>query len=201
MQIAELEYLLEDSIPTQRTLRLRIGASDVRLAMDRAAAKLQGEVTAPGFRKGHAPLALIRKNHAARVEADAFSSLKHDALEQVFAKLGEKDKPFTPPEVLDQRNIKLRYNRPLEFAVKYLVDPAGLSRQPEHPSAQQGATLPGAQLQHPILHGMGIPTGPKLPAVPMAPSTSPPPMSAPVGEPASPVALPSEPASPDLEER
>jgi len=50
-----------------------------------------------------------------------------------------------------------------------LVVPAGLSRQPEHPQAQQGAGIPGAQVQHPVLRGMGIPTGPKLPAVPMAP--------------------------------
>jgi hypothetical protein len=41
MQLAELEYALEDSIPTQRVLHLRIGLSDVRLAIDRAAAKLQ----------------------------------------------------------------------------------------------------------------------------------------------------------------
>jgi hypothetical protein len=161
-------------------LRLRIGAADVALACEHAARELQATAAVPGFHTGKAPLALIRKHHAARVEAGAFSSLKHDALEQVFAKLPEKDRPFTPPEVPEQKSIKLQHNRPLEFAVKYLVDPTGLSRQPEHPEAEQGATLPGSQVQHPILHTMGIPLGPRLPAVPGA---APAPASLPAGVP------------------
>jgi len=172
MQLAELEYALEDTIPTQRVLRLRIGGSDVRLAMDRAASKLQKETSAPGFRKGKAPLILIRKFHAKRVEADAFSELKRDALDQVFKLLDEKDKPFTPPEVLDEGMAKLRYGRPFEFTVKYLIDPAGLSRQPEQPQ-QQDAVITGAQVQHPILQGMGIPSGPRLPTIPGLPASMP----------------------------
>jgi len=172
MQLAELQYALEDAIPTQRVLRLRIGGSDVRLAMDKAASKLQKETSAPGFRKGKAPLILIRKYHAKRVEVEAFSELKRDALDQVFKLLDEKDKPFTPPEVLDEAGSSLRYGRPFEFAVKYLVDPAGLSRQPEQP-LQQGAVISGSQIQHPILQGMGIPSGPRLPTIPGLPATMP----------------------------
>ena len=172
MQLAELEYALDNSIPTQRVLRLRIGASDIRQAMDKVASKLQEDEPAPGFRKGKAPLVLIRKHFAKRVGAEAFSELKRDALDQVFKLLDEKDKPFTPPEVLDEDNSKLRYGRPFEFAVKYLVDPAGLSRQPEQPQ-QQGAVVSGAQVQHPILQSMGIPSGPRLPAIPGMPASLP----------------------------
>ena len=149
MQLAELQHALEDAIPTQRVLRLRIGGSDVRVAMDRIASKLQAETAVPGFRKGKAPLVLIRKYHARRVEAEAFNELKRDALDQVFKLLDEKDKPFTPPEVLDETASKLRYGHPLEFAVKYLVDPAGLSRQPEQPQ-QQGAVVSGARGGEPL---------------------------------------------------
>jgi len=172
MQIAELEYALDDNIPTQRVLRLRVGASDVSLAIDRVAVKLQHELPAPGFRKGKAPLALIRKHYAKRLEAESFSELKHDALEQVFLLLPEQDKPFVPPEVIEQEKMKLRYDRPFEFAVKYFIDPAGLSRQPEQPQ-QKGAVAPGAKVQHSILQGMGIPAGPQMPVIPGLPVTAP----------------------------
>ncbi len=55
MQIAHLEFQLDESIPTQRTLRLRIGAQDICIFMDRVAAKLKPDVSVPGFRKGKAP--------------------------------------------------------------------------------------------------------------------------------------------------
>ena len=68
MQIAQLEFQLDNSILTQRKLRLRIGAQDVSIAINQAATKLKPDVAAPGYRKGKAPLALIRKHHAKRVK-------------------------------------------------------------------------------------------------------------------------------------
>lgn len=166
MQIGHLEYNLDDAILTQRTLRLRIGAADVRLAIDRAAANIRDEVSAPGFRKGKAPLAQIRKHHKECIHGKAFEELKRDALDQVLKQLADKDKPFLPPEVLEREKVKLRYGRSLEFAVKYMTDPAGAGQRPGQPGQEPGSVVPGSQVQHPAQGPMGVPAGPMLPKPP-----------------------------------
>ena len=100
--------------------------------------------------------------------ARAFEELKSSALEQVFAKLEAKDKPLTPPEVMERDKLHIKAGAPLEFAVKYLIDPSAISSHPEQPD-QQGAVLRGSQINHPAAHNMGIPRGPILPAIPGMP--------------------------------
>lgn len=168
MQIAQLEFQLDDSILTQRTLKLRIGTQDVKLAVDRAAEKIRKDVEAPGFRLGKAPLALVRKHHKKRVHGDAFQELKQAAIEQVLKQLPDKDQPFLPPEVLERDKVKVWYGRSLEFVVKFMVDPAGLGKNPEQPEQQQGAVIPGSQVRHSATGPMGVPSGPQLPSAPQA---------------------------------
>ena len=163
MPIAQLEYKLDSSILTQRTLHLRVGEADVRIFCDQEAFRLRRKVSVPGFRRGNAPLPLLRKHHWKRIEDRAFSELKRAALEQVFSLLQKPDQPFLPPEVLQPNGIKLHYGQPLEFAVKYLTDPTSITTNPQIPQPQQGAVIPGHQIQHPALGGQGIPEGPRLP--------------------------------------
>lgn len=171
MQIAELEYALDDSILTQRTLRLRIGAGDVGLYCDRVARKLQDDAVVPGFRKGKAPLSRVMTHLWDRISAEAFDDLKRTALDQVLEKLDAKDKPFTPPDVEDREKLEMKYGEKLEFALKYLVDPAQIGQHPEQP--EQGSVIPGSRVSHPANQPMGIPLGPQLPGMPTAPSAGP----------------------------
>jgi FKBP-type peptidyl-prolyl cis-trans isomerase (trigger factor) len=171
MQIAELEYLLEDAIPTQRTLHLRIGEPDVRLACEREAQLLQPKAVVPGFRKGRAPLKRILVHHWPEISTRAFSALRQAAEEQVFAKLEPQDKPFTPPEVLEPGKIVLKLDQPLEFSLKYLVDPTLIGAHPEQPE-QQGAVLRGNEMQPPRAQPLGIPLGPRLPSIPGVPGST-----------------------------
>jgi Bacterial trigger factor protein (TF) len=166
MQIAQLEYQLDNSILTQRTLRLRIGETDVRVFCDQEAGKLQEKLSVPGFRRGRAPLILLRKFHWKRIEPRAFAELKRAALEQVFRLLDKADQPLTPPEVLDEAKIRVRYGRPLEFAIKYLVDPSGLTVNPQQPA---GVGVGPPPLQAPCAsRPLGVPAGPQLQVVPGA---------------------------------
>ena len=82
----------------------------------------------------------------------------------MFQKLDTKDKPLIPPEVLDRDKLLIKQSQPLEFAVKYLIDPSAISSQPEQPD-QQGAVVRGSEVNHPVMKGMGIPLGPQLPAI------------------------------------
>jgi hypothetical protein len=169
VQLAQLQYKLDDSILTQRALHIRIGEVDTRVAIDRAAQQLKPRVEVPGFRKGKAPLARVRTHHRARIEAMAFSELKSAALEQVFKQLEAKDKPFLPPEVVEPESVRLRYGKELEFQVRYMVDPSGIGSRPE----QAGEHFdPLREIHSRVATGLpqGIPGGPKLPAVPNVPS-------------------------------
>jgi hypothetical protein len=169
MLIAQLEFALDDSIMTQRTLKLRLGGTDVALCLDRVAGKLRKTAVVPGFRKGKAPLALLRKHLHERVEAEAFQELKRAALDQVMQKLDNADKPFIPPEVLDEAKVKLKYGEELEFAVKYLIDPSGIGRNPQQPQFEPGAVMPGhaAMPQGPSMPGLVRgPMPPEIPGMP-----------------------------------
>ena len=173
MLIAHLEYALDNSIMTQRTLRLRVGRDDVAQCMDRVATKLRITSVVPGFRKGKAPLPLVRKHLQDRIAAEAFQELKRAGLDQVMKKLDDADKPFIPPEVLDEAKIKLKYGEELEFAVKYLIDPSGMSRNPQQPEFQQGAVVPGASVQQAMPQFPGAASGPGLPSIPGMPTPPP----------------------------
>ena len=169
MQIAQLEYQLDNAILTKRKLRLRIGAMDVVMAMDQVAGRLKPDVSVPGYRKGKAPLPLIRKHHAKRVKHEAFEELRKAAVEQVLKQLPKADQPFLPPEVLERDKVLVTYNKPLTFEVQYMIDPTGVGQNPEHPQPEQGAVLPGSQIQSHATGPMGIPQGPQAPGAPMPP--------------------------------
>ena len=169
MQIAHLEFQIDESILTQRTLRLRIGVGDVRVVMDRIARKLRDDLEVQGFRKGSAPLTKVLVHHQTRIAAEAFDELKRAAIDQVLKQLPDASQPFLPPEVIERDKVKVRYNRPLEFAVKYMVDPSGIGKNPENPIPQQGQVMGGHQIMQNQPGAMGIPQSPNLPQAPQAP--------------------------------
>jgi hypothetical protein len=181
VQVAHLEYQLDDSILTQRVVRLRVGAGDVCEFSDRVASKLLKKLDVPGFRRGKAPLAYLRWYHWQRIAGETFEELRRAAVQQVLERFEDKDKPFLPPQVLrdtedgivstdqsvgEHPSKRLKYGEDFEFAVKYLVDPSQIGRQPENPQMQ---VEPGAahQLFAPHNgHHTGIPSGPILPSAP-----------------------------------
>ncbi len=171
MQIAHLEFQIDESILTQRTLRLRVGVADVRLVMDRIARKLREDQEVPGFRKGAAPLTKVLVHHKKPISAEAFDELRRAAIDQVLKQLPDASQPFLPPEVVEREKVKVLYNKPLEFSVKYMVDPSGIGKNPENPMPEQGQVMGGNQVMQNQPGAMGIPQAPNLPQVPQAPDT------------------------------
>jgi hypothetical protein len=162
MQIAELQYQLDDSIPVQRILRLKVGATDVCIFMDRAASELRKEVVVPGFRKGKGPLWMVRKQYSKQVGARAFQEIKQASFDQALKLLRDEDQPFLPPENVDGEGSAITYGKPLEFAVRYLIDPSGISKSPEQPTTGFDPLRP-ADVGRSTPLPMGVPAGPTLP--------------------------------------
>jgi hypothetical protein len=172
MQIAELRFQLDDSLPVQRILRLMVGTDDVSACIDRIAGELREKVAVPGFRKGKGPLWLVRRHYAKQVGAKAFEELKRAALDQVIKQLKDEDKPFLPPELLEGQDTRIKYGMPLEFGLRYLVDPSGMGKNPEAP---QAGFDPMAATQRAMPSGrpLGVPEGPRLPSAPSVMSVAP----------------------------
>ena len=170
LKLVQLAFNIDKSIPSKRTLQLRFGPHDVQAALHQAAAKLRPKVEVPGFRKGKAPIAQVLRHHRARVQVNAVSTLRQSALDEILPKLEQGDQPLTPPKP-EGTPPRLRRGQGATMSVSYLVDPTGISRNPENPQAGQGAVIPGTQALASIPQPMGIPAGPKLPQAPGLPVT------------------------------
>ncbi len=90
-------------------------------------------------------------------------------MEQVQGQLKDEDKPFIPPELVDRDKLRVIYGAPLEFALKYLVDPSGIGNRPE---AKHDEFDPLAAVHQQTQRRLptGVPTGPQIPAAPAAKS-------------------------------
>jgi hypothetical protein len=170
LNLTQFDFQLDNSIPTRRVLHLQFGPADVQAALHQAAAKLRPDVEVPGFRQGKAPLAQVLRHHRERVQVQALANLRSSGLDQALPKLDLGDQPLTPPQP-HGKQPRLRLGQGAALSVSYLVDPTGISRNPEHPEADQGAVIPGSQALAAVPQPMGIPTGPQLPQAPGTPGT------------------------------
>ncbi|PYS76983.1 MAG: trigger factor, partial [Acidobacteria bacterium] len=52
-----------DTSETRKEIKIEIGADEVRAEFDRVAEEYARAVNVPGFRKGHAPVAVVRTRY------------------------------------------------------------------------------------------------------------------------------------------
>ncbi|TMQ64103.1 MAG: trigger factor [Candidatus Eisenbacteria bacterium] len=102
----------------QHTLEIEVPAEDVEHRLDHAARGVQRRAVLPGFRRGHAPLDLVRQNFAERLEQelveDFVPELTGEAIEAAHLS------PVVPPLV---RNLKFTPGQPLRFEAVVDVRP------------------------------------------------------------------------------
>jgi trigger factor len=77
-----------DESPTRKELRIEIEAADLRAESERVAQEYARAVTVPGFRKGHAPLAVVRTRFKKEIRADVLQRMIPQAVEQVINETG-----------------------------------------------------------------------------------------------------------------
>src|SRR5271155_6221504 len=102
----------------RRELELEIPAEDVTKAMDRVAKEFARLANVPGFRKGKAPLTLIRKRFADDIKGEVLQSLVPETLEKAVNE--QRLQPVSQPSV---EKLDFNEGQPLKFTAVFEVLP------------------------------------------------------------------------------
>src|SRR5918997_4215725 len=90
--------------PTRKDINIEIEAADVRAEFDRVSGEYARGATVPGFRKGHAPVGVVRTRYKKDIQGDVLKRLVPDAVEQAIEQSGLQ--VIGQPDVhLDNENL------------------------------------------------------------------------------------------------
>ena len=74
--------------PTRKELKIEIEAADVSAEFERVAQEYARAVTVPGFRKGHAPVTVVRTRYKKDIQGDVLKRLVPEAVDQAINESG-----------------------------------------------------------------------------------------------------------------
>src|ERR1044072_360128 len=77
-----------DASETRKELKIEIGAEEVRAEFDRVTQEYARNVTVPGFRKGNAPVSVVRTRFKKDIQGDVLKRLVPEAVEQAITESG-----------------------------------------------------------------------------------------------------------------
>ncbi len=101
-----------------KAFQVTVPIERVKAAEDRAVAQYSRQVRLPGFRKGKAPLAVVRKRFGEEIKQYVVEEVLRESWEQ--ARTTEDLKPIADPSV---RNLKFEAGQPVEFELQVEVRP------------------------------------------------------------------------------
>ncbi len=110
----------EDVGPCKKKVSVEVAAEDVNRYIREGVLELQREAVLPGFRRGHAPLALVEKRFGSDLRKDVKSRLVADGYRQALEKNGAR--PITEPDI-DVDSIEMADGEPLKFEMTIEVWP------------------------------------------------------------------------------
>ena len=96
--------------PGEASLAVTVPADSVREAEERATKSMQARVRLPGFRKGKAPVAVVKKRFAEDIRQSAFEELVRESWRAALAQ--EQIKPIADPHI---HNLKWQEGAPVTF--------------------------------------------------------------------------------------
>lgn len=114
---------LKEVSPTQRELKIEIPAEDVKSAYNKVSQKYARAVTVPGFRKGYAPVDVVRMRYKEEIKSEVFRELLP---ERVQAAIEENNlSPLGEPHLHldDAENVKVNGSEPISLHVHVEVMP------------------------------------------------------------------------------
>ena len=77
-----------DISPTRKEIKIEIAAEEVRAEYDRVTGEYAQGANVPGFRKGHAPAAIVRTRFKKDIQSDVLRRLIPDAVERAITESG-----------------------------------------------------------------------------------------------------------------
>jgi len=104
--------------PGEASLAVTVPADSVREAEERATKSMQARVRLPGFRKGKAPVAVVKKRFAEDIRQSAFEELVRESWRAALAQ--EQIKPIADPHI---HNLKWQDGAPVTFEFHVEVRP------------------------------------------------------------------------------
>ncbi|HUF04128.1 MAG TPA: trigger factor [Aridibacter sp.] len=114
---------LIDRSETNKELRIEIAPDEVRKVYDTVSKKYASKAQVPGFRKGLAPLDVIRMRYAEDIKSDVIQQLLPEKVASAIEELGLR--PLAEPQIHleDHENLKVNGSQPLVFGVHVQVMP------------------------------------------------------------------------------
>ena len=77
-----------DASETRKEIKIEIGAEEVRAEFERVTQEYARAVTVPGFRKGNAPVSVVRTRYKKDIQGDVLKRLVPEAVEQAINESG-----------------------------------------------------------------------------------------------------------------
>lgn len=115
---AGLKITVTEKPGCRRVLEIEVSASEINREFEAAYKRLRQGLSIPGYRKGKAPLELLKARHSDSATQEVKENLVPRAYEQAL-----KEKNISPISMQEISDIELKPDRPLRFKVEIEVPP------------------------------------------------------------------------------
>ncbi|HEX8337248.1 MAG TPA: trigger factor, partial [Pyrinomonadaceae bacterium] len=113
---------ITDVSQTRKEIKIEIEAADVRAELERVTQEYARAVTVPGFRKGHAPVTVVRTRYKKDIQGDVLKRLVPEAVERAIEESGLQ--VIGQPDVhLDNENLDKLGQEPITLHAHVEVMP------------------------------------------------------------------------------
>ncbi|HEU4595966.1 MAG TPA: trigger factor [Pyrinomonadaceae bacterium] len=111
-----------DVSPTRKELKIELSAEDVRTEYDRVTQEYARAASVPGFRKGHAPAAVVRTRFKKDIQTDVLQRMIPDAVTRAIQETGME--PIGQPDIhLDNEGLDKFGQEPISLHAHVEVMP------------------------------------------------------------------------------
>ena len=114
---------LKEISPTQREIHIEIDGDSLKAAYGKVSQKYARGASVPGFRKGYAPLDVVRLRYKEEIKSEVLQQIVPEKVSEAIQE--HKLHPLTEPHlhIADAENIKVNGSQPIALHVHVEVMP------------------------------------------------------------------------------
>ncbi len=113
-----MDISIVDHSEVEKEIHVTLTPEELKPHFEKAYKREQAKIEIKGFRKGKAPLEMVKRLYGEAIEYDALEDISNDVFREVITE--RKIFPIGEPSLTD---IKFKPNEPLVFSVKYEINP------------------------------------------------------------------------------